>query len=185
MRHTNIKSTLLFSGFALASLLMAAAPGSAHAASKVLINFSDASIKLSSTIKGYEKYGECSTFSFSDAIDISPGGGGVGSSKPLVSNVAVTRLLDAASPALWLAALQNKQMQTVKIVTLDAMGRKTLEVELSDVQLASYAVSGSSSTDKPFESLSLAFSKMKLTVTSYDAAGKALPATTAEYNLAL
>lgn len=176
--NTLTRSTWLLSAVLLASLVLAAAPKQAHAAYDILVSLGTV-VPMTSTKKGYEKYGQCSTMSFGAAHSIVFGGGSSPEfTQPNLTEINLTRLLDSASSKLWHTSIQGTVIPTVKIALLDSMGKKIVEIELGDVYVTSYNVSANTGGDNvPFESFSLAFRTIKYTTSSFDSAGKATTTT--------
>jgi type VI protein secretion system component Hcp len=174
----SLSRTLLASTALLLSMWVN--PVSAHADYRIFIDFGGA-IPVSSTVKGFEKAGECSSFSFEVQRDVQPGLGQE-APKPQLSLIDLTRTLDSASPKLWLRVLNGKMIPTVKITLVNGSGVKIAEYLLSNVILGKYSVSGSGDA-LPFESFSLSYATIQYTVNAIDpATGKIKSSATAGWD---
>ena len=93
-------------------------------------------------------------------------------SKPAISELSVTKLMDAASPAIFTEACVGKG----KIVKIDlcTVGSDQIDTymsyELEDCMISGYSVS--TGGDRPQESLSFSFTKMTMKFIPYDKNGK-------------
>ena len=110
--------------------------------------------------------------------------GGGSTTKPTVSDVVITRMLDASSPKLLEAAAKGKVFKKVEIQQCknDCIAPSTsLKFLLDNVVISSYML-GPASDPIPTESITMAFEKMKLTyipdpIPPRTAWGAILPAT--------
>jgi len=106
-------------------------------------------------------------------------------SKPSISEVSITKLMDASSPGIFTEACVGKS-KTVKI-HLCTTGTDSIdtymEYELEDCMVSGYSVS--SGGDRPSESISFSFTKMMMKFIPYDDAGKAQSPLPAGYDMAL
>lgn len=106
------------------------------------------------------------------------GAGEVGAARrrgtPIVEDIRCEKLLDKASPKIAEAVLSGKIFKTVDIhykTSVSDDSRQTyLKVELKDVMVTSYSISGGNQ-EKPIESFSLNFGEIKTTYTELDNAG--------------
>lgn len=100
------------------------------------------------------------------------------SSAPSVSEISVSKTMDAASPGLWtdsVAGMFNTAVTITFTTTSKGATEKFLSYELTDCGLSGYAVS--SGGDMPQESLSLNFAKISWTLTPIKADGSGTPVT--------
>jgi len=114
-----------------------------------------------STAVGHEKWIDISSFQFGVA---NPGAGSGGGGKPVFSEVTISKAFDASSPPLMEAVVDGKSFANALVdFVRPSQGKPQtyLKYEFSDVFLTSYSVS--SGGDRPFESLSFAWSKLTTT----------------------
>jgi len=106
-------------------------------------------------------------------------------SKPSISEVSVTKQMDASSPLIFTEACVGKS-KPIKI-HLCTTGTDTIdtymEYELEDCMVSGYSVS--SGGDRPSESISFSFTKLTMKFIPYDDAGKAQSPLPAGYDMAL
>ena len=109
-----------------------------------------------------------------------PGGGGTGPTRRrgdvVLDDIVVVKELDKASPKLAEAICKGKVFPKVEIhvtASYTDAGRVTYySYELKNVQITSYAISGSGqSEDVPTEQMSLNFEEIKVTYTETDSKG--------------
>jgi type VI secretion system secreted protein Hcp len=139
------------------------------------------------TAKGHEKWFECSSFQFGVNRHITSAVG-VGAnreaSRPNVSEITVTKLLDDSSPMLFQTVCygQTKKID-IDFVRTDQQKFETyMKFTLTEAIISGYSTS--SGGDRPTESLSLNFTKIELAYTGTDAKLTAKGAARAMYNLA-
>ena len=133
------------------------------------------------TTAGFETWTELQSFQWGV-------GRGVGSamgratnregSIPSISEITVTKNMDAASPALWtdsVAGMFNTAVTITFTTTSAGQTEKFLSYELTDCGLSGYSMS--SGGDMPSESLSLNFAKISWTLTPIKADGSGTPVT--------
>ena len=105
-------------------------------------------------------------------------------SKPSISEVSVTKMMDESSPSIFTEACVGKA-KTVQIhlctVGTDQINTY-MEYELEDCMVSGYSVS--TGGDRPSESISLSFTKMTMKFIPYDAAGKPESPIPAGYDMA-
>src|SRR5215210_3779969 len=130
----------------------------------IFMQASDNSIQGEGTAKGYEKWVELDSFSFSVGRGISAGVGG-GSKReataPSVSEISVTKSLDAASPHILKAAIGGKATDVkIEHTQTDNTGKHVAfqKYILSNTLISGYSISGSGS--RPHESFTLNFTKI-------------------------
>ena len=104
-------------------------------------------------------------FSFGASNSSSLTGSGWSSSKPSVQQMQFSAFQGSQSPLLFLRTLNGKHLTSALLqgVTAGDSPRKFLEVDLKDVLVASYVVSGSEGSS-PTESFSLAFGSIRYSI---------------------
>lgn len=154
MLNTSVKVIRPLFVLAATLVAMSVAPLRAQASSLLFIDLGTG-FGLSSTVKGFEKAGVCSSFSF--GADRATGGH-VSSDfgQAALKELQITRVLDSASPKIWQRVMTGAVIPTVKITQVDSMGQKLLEFTLTDVFITNYDVSGSGD-DRPYESFTLSY----------------------------
>jgi len=105
-------------------------------------------------------------------------------SKPSISEVSVTKLMDASSPMIFTEACVGKSKKIqIHLCTVGTDAIETyMEYELEDCMFSGYSVS--SGGDRPSESISLSFTKMTMKFIPHDDAGKAQSPLPAGYDMA-
>jgi type VI secretion system secreted protein Hcp len=105
--------------------------------------------------------------------------------QPTVSEVTLTKQLDASSAALFRAAVTLSHGKTVNIAftKTNAKGTPFLQYDLSDVMISGYKFEGDG--DRPMETVRLSCAQFQMTVTATDSANKSLASVTTGYDLAL
>ena len=105
-------------------------------------------------------------------------------SKPSISEVSVTKMMDESSPLIFTEACIGKGKKV--LIDLCTVGSDQIETymsyELEECMISSYSVS--SGGDRPSESISLSFTKMTMKFTPYDKNGKAESPLPAGYDMA-
>ena len=94
-----------------------------------------------------------------------PGGGGAG--KAVFEDLLVVAHTSKASPKLWLACASGQHIKEATITVRKAGSDKGQEdylvLTMTDVLVSSFQASGSSGSDRPTESVSMAFAKVEFT----------------------
>ncbi len=131
----------------------------------IYMNFNNKKIKGNVTAAGYEDWIELDSFQLGVGRGISMDVGNMANreaSRPSVSEVSITKMLDNASGGLFKESLTGVEGVDVQIHIVQT-GAKQVEkyaaYELSDVLISSYSVSASGGS-APHEALSLSFSKI-------------------------
>ena len=133
------------------------------------------------TTEGFEKWTELQSFQWGVGRGVGSAMGGAmsrESSVPSISEIMVTKNMDAASPGLWtdsVAGTFNQKVTITFTTTSAGQTEKFLSYELTDCGLSGYSVS--SGGDMPSESLSLNFAKISWTLTPVKADGSGTPVT--------
>ncbi len=136
-------------------------------------------VKGDVTSDGFKEWTELNSFQWGVGRGIaSPVGRGTNreGSSASVSEITVSKQMDPASPDLFLDAVAGEMNTKVTISFTRTTKGKTetyLSYELTDTGLSGYSIS--SGGDRPSESLSLNFTKVIWSLTSFDAAGKGTP----------
>lgn len=141
------------------------------------------------TTTGYDKYIELHSFQWGVGRGVTMAHGtkqGRESSLPSLSEVTVSKLMDASSADLLKTALKgDAQEVTLKFTRTDTSGsggNDYLSIKMKDVILSGYSVS--SGGDMPSESLSLNYAEIEFTETPMDDTGKAGTPVKVGFNLA-
>lgn len=94
-------------------------------------------------------------------------GGGRRGQDLCVQDVAVTKLVDAATPLLYARAATGTPIATARLTirAAGAVARDILVLEMSQVLVSSVSTSGSAGADRPAESITLNFASAKLSYT--------------------
>ncbi len=133
------------------------------------------------TTQGFEKWIELTSFQWGVGRGIGSAMSGQASresSIPSVSEIVVTKRMDASSPGLWTDSVAGQLNTTVKIAfTTTSQGATTqfLNYELTNTGLSGYSLS--SGGDMPTESLSLNFTKVVWSFTGTDPSVQGTPVT--------
>lgn len=133
------------------------------------------------TTAGFETWTELQSFQWGVGRGVGSAMGGAmsrESSVPSISEIMVTKNMDAASPGLWtdsVAGTFNQKVTITFTTTSAGQTEKFLSYELTDCGLSGYSVS--SGGDMPSESLSLNFAKISWTLTPVKADGSGTPVT--------
>jgi type VI secretion system secreted protein Hcp len=93
----------------------------------------------------------------------SPAGGGGGSGRVKIENIAIQKLVDLASPLLLAFGAEGKHISDGTLTTRRA-GKTDVEFllfKMTDVIVTSVQVAASKDTDHPAESISLSFGKVE------------------------
>jgi len=104
-------------------------------------------------------------------------GGGGGAGKVSMQDFSFTKSVDKSSPKLFEALATGKHLKEVKLTLRGSSQVEYLTITLSDVMVSSYSTGGSSGDDRPTESVSLNFAKIKMSYVEQDASGRAGAAT--------
>jgi type VI secretion system secreted protein Hcp len=92
-------------------------------------------------------------------------GAGGGAAKPKFGDLHIVKTVDKASPTLFKACASGKHFASVTLVVRKAGGGTSLTITMDDVLISSYQTGGSSSGERPTESLSLNFTKIEFQYT--------------------
>jgi type VI secretion system secreted protein Hcp len=105
-----------------------------------------------------------SSLQWGAGVEVSSNGGtgGTRTSRPSVSDITGTKMLDGASTGLFKALLMGQVIDTANITFSLRAGAPTITLVLHDVIVSGYSMS--SGGDVPAESLSLNFLRFDLTV---------------------
>jgi type VI secretion system secreted protein Hcp len=139
----------------------------------IYMNFNALSPKGNVTAEGYEDWIEVDSFNFGVGRAISMEAGAMAnreSTRPSLSEVTVTKALDAASGGLFKASVVGDEGVNVEIHVVQTGGNKVEKYAaytLEDVIISSYSVTAAAG-GPPQESLSLSFAKIEGDLTHAD-----------------
>jgi len=144
-------------------------------------------IKGKVTAKGHEDWIDCSSMQWGVGRAISSAVGTSAdreASKPSISEVSITKLMDESSPMIFTEACVGKGKKvTIDLCTVGSDQINTyMSYELEDCMISGYSVS--TGGDRPSESISLSFTKMTMKFTPYDKDGKPQSPLPAGYDMA-
>ena len=91
-------------------------------------------------------------------------GGGAGAGRATFTDLAVTKVLDKASPALLLAVASGRHIRTARL-TVTSGGPRPLEyltVDLEDVLVTSCLLADSADPDRPVENVTFDYGKIRV-----------------------
>jgi type VI secretion system secreted protein Hcp len=129
-----------------------------------------------STDEKHKKWIEIEGFSWSASQPVSAasGSGGRTAERVSISDLSVTKAIDASSPHLMLACCNGKHFPKVQLEVCEASESKHryLLVEMENVVVSSYAPSGFKGGDKVSESVGMNFGKIKWEYTPLGQDGK-------------
>jgi len=139
------------------------------------------------TAKGHEKWIDVGSLQWGVGRAISSAVGTSAdreASKPSISEVSVTKLMDASSPLIFTEACVGKAKKIeIHLCTTGTEKIDTyMEYELEDCMVSGYSVS--SGGDRPSESISLSFTKLTMKFIPYSDQGKAESPLPAGYDMA-
>jgi len=145
-------------------------------------------IKGKVTTKGHEDWIDVSSLQWGVGRAISSAVGTSAdreASKPSISEVSVTKMMDTSSPLIFTEACvgKSKPVQIHLCTTGSDQIDTYMEYELEDCMISGYSVS--SGGDRPSESLSLSFTKMVMKFIPYNDAGKPESPIPAGYDMAM
>jgi type VI secretion system secreted protein Hcp len=131
-----------------------------------------------SIVPGHNGEIDLATISFGvDQTGIREAGGKASARRSSFSTFSVVKLIDKASPKLFLACATGQHIPTGVLTFRTVIAGDTpyeyLTITLSDVFISSYSVS--SGGDRPTESISLSFTKIEYKYVGLDASGQPLP----------
>lgn len=139
----------------------------------IYMNFNNNTPAGNVTAKGYENWIEVDSFNFGVGRAITMEAGAMANreaTRPSISEVTVTKSLDAASGGLFKSSVTGDQGVVVQIHVVQT-GAATVEkfatYTLEDCIIASYNVSASAGS-VPHETLSLSFAKIEADLTHAD-----------------
>jgi type VI secretion system secreted protein Hcp len=92
-------------------------------------------------------------------------GTGGGAGKPKFGDLHIVKTVDQSSPNLFKACATGRHFPIVKLTVRKAGGGTSLTITMDNVLISSYQTGGSSSGDRPTESLSLNFTKIEFQYT--------------------
>jgi len=144
-------------------------------------------IKGNVTAKGHEDWIDISSVQWGVGRAISSSVGTSAdreASKPSISEVSVTKLMEESTPLIFTEACVGKSKKVS--IHLCTTGTDTIdtymEYDLEDCMISGYSMS--SGGDRPSESISFSFTKLMMKYIPYDKAGKAMSPLPAGYDMA-
>ena len=143
----------------------------------IYMNFNEKSPAGNVTAAGYEDWIEVDSMSFGVGRSISMQAGAMANreaSRPSISEVTITKPLDAASGGLFKASVTGDSGVKVEIHVVQTGAEKVEKYavyKLEDVIMSSYSVSASAGV-APQESISLSFAKIEADLTHADKTNK-------------
>jgi len=144
-------------------------------------------IKGKVTAKGHEEWIDASSLQWGVGRAISSAVGTSAdreASKPSISEVSITKLMDESSPMIFTEACVGKGKKV--LIDLCTVGSDQIDTymsyELEECMISGYSVS--TGGDRPSESISLSFTKMTMKFTPYDKNGKPASPLPAGYDMA-
>ena len=101
-------------------------------------------------------------------------GGGGGAGRATFTDLAVTKLLDKASPALMLAVATGRHVRSGRLTVSSVGGPRPLEylvVDLEDVRVTSCLLADAADPERPTENVALAYGKIHVAYTQQSPTG--------------
>ena len=144
-------------------------------------------IKGNVTAKGHEDWIDISSVQWGVGRAISSAVGTSAdreASKPSISEVTVTKLMEESTPLIFTEACVGKSKKvSIHLCTTGTDSIETyMEYDLEDCMVSGYSMS--SGGDRPSESISFSFTKLMMKYIPYDKAGKAMSPIPAGYDMA-
>jgi type VI secretion system secreted protein Hcp len=138
-----------------------------------------------STTRNYEKWIEIQSYAFGASNATSGTGSGAGTGKAQFDDFAFTKLLDTASPGILEHLLLGKHLASAELDIVLAGGNpaKLFAYTFTDVLFADVAHSGAI-PDRPLESVTFAFGKLKVESWVLDPKGGTRPGPGFEFDVA-
>ena len=156
----------------------------------IYMNYDNKAVKGSVTAKGYEEWIDISSFQFGVGRGISMEVGGMQereSTRPSISEVSLSKAMDASSGGLFQAAVAGSEGVKV-LIHIVRTGAKEVQTyatyELENCLVSSYSVSASDG-GSPFENLALSFAKIMLYLSNVDGSGANAKSMKVGYGLAM
>jgi len=143
----------------------------------IYMNYDELKVKGNVTAEGYKDWIRLDSFQFGVGRHITMEAGHMSNreaTRPSISEVAVSKLMDTASSGLFKESLTGDAgvKVTIDIVRTAADKiEKYVSYELEDVMISSYSVSAGADA-APGETISLSFSKVTMAYTAADRANK-------------
>lgn len=156
----------------------------------IYMNYNDKKIKGNVTAKGYEDWIDISSFQFGVGRGISMEVGGMASreaTRPSISEIALSKAMDAASGGLFKESVSGSEGVKVEIHLVQTGAteiQKFAVYELEGCMVSSYSVSGSEG-GAPFENISLSFAKVMMDLSNADKDNKNAASMKVGYDLTI
>jgi len=131
-------------------------------------------IKGETAEKSHPDWIEVLSFSHSMENVVSTSSGGSRTAgKAFLNDFAITKTLDKSSPKIAEALTTGKAIPKVELELTNGAGVIYLKYELVNVIISSYSMSGvGDSSDRPMESISLNYQKIKMTYSEMDSSSQ-------------
>ncbi|OUS13022.1 hemolysin-coregulated protein [Gammaproteobacteria bacterium 53_120_T64] len=156
----------------------------------IYMNYDGLAVKGSVTSKGYEDWIDISSFQFGVGRGISMEVGGMQereATRPSISEVSLSKAMDAASGGLFQASVAGSEGVKV-LIHIVRTGAKEVQTyatyELEQCLVSSYSVSADGG-GSPHESVSLSFAKIMLDLSNVDGSGVNATSMKVGYDLAM
>jgi len=144
-------------------------------------------LKGDATEQGFQNWITLQTVHFGTSRSVAASVGstaGREASVPNISEITVTKQLDASSAGLFRASVTLSTGQSVQIAftKTGSNGEAYLKYQLDDVLITGYSIS--TAGDRPVEQISISCAKFQMTVTTTDSANNPLAPMTTGYDVA-
>jgi len=165
-----LSKQIIFLFIFLFSILAVSSSQNAFAAVDMFIKIKD--IPGESTDKSHSKEIDILSLLWSNAVQSTRTGAGAAKASP-ADLLSVTKYIDKASPKLFEALATGKHIDEATIVVRKSGGTPVeyLKYTLQDVMVSSYSTDGSSSADRPTESISFNYGKIEIQYTELNSDG--------------
>ncbi len=133
-------------------------------------------IEGESTDARHAKEIDVTAWSFGVSNPVGPhSGGGSGTGRATFTDVAVTKVLDKATPALMLAVASGRHIPKGRLTVTSAGPRPVdiLVVELQDLLVTTCLLADTADDSRPMENVALSFAKIRVAYTQQAATGAA------------
>ncbi|OZG70975.1 hemolysin-coregulated protein [Hahella sp. CCB-MM4] len=143
----------------------------------IYMNYNGLKVKGNVTAEGYKDWIRLDSFQFGVGRHITMEAGHMSNreaTRPSISEVAVSKLMDTASSGLFKESLTGDAGVKVQIDVVRTAAdkiEKYVSYELEDVMISSYSVSAGADS-APSEAISLSFAKVVMAYTAADRANK-------------
>jgi type VI secretion system secreted protein Hcp len=165
-----LSKQIIFLFIFLFSILAVSSSQNAFAAVDMFIKIKD--IPGESADKSHSKEIDILSLLWSNAVQSTRTGAGAAKASP-ADLLSVTKYIDKASPKLFEALATGKHIDEATLVVRKSGGTPVeyLKYTLQDVMVSSYSTDGSSSADRPTESISFNYGKIEIQYTELNSDG--------------